>query len=135
MFTYSFADLLGQVRSQPPLLQFWLATLIFVTVIWPAFLIRHRAVRIFWRWQWANLIIGGALMQAYGLSRIVSLSHLLFWTPALIYLIRVQWQVHAPASRLWMMTAIVVMGISLVFDTRDFLAYLNGATGLIGTDH
>lgn len=135
MFTYTVPEVFAQLRALPGVLQAWLAVLIFVTLIWPISLIRHRVVRIFWRWQWANIFFGGTLMLVYGLSRIASLSHLLFWTPAVVYLI---WTLQRPEPRtvrVWAMVAIGVMSASLILDVRDFRDYLNGATGLIGADH
>lgn len=131
MLKYGFSDMVSQALGLPPYVLVWLAWLVAVTIIAPAFFVRHREARVVLYWQAANAVFGVVLWSLVGLVRLLSLSHVLFWTPAVIYLFR-----NRPARRqgpfaTWVHLALVSMGISLVLDVVELIRYASGARGLM----
>lgn len=131
MFQYGLSDMLNQILALPPHLLGWLLWLTAITLFAPLFFMRHRETRVMLGWQLANIIFGTALFSMFGLVRLLSLSHLLFWTPAAIYLYRNRPQDWQSPFGIWLYAALVTMSISLVLDEIELLRYLFGARGLI----
>ncbi|NNF57260.1 MAG: hypothetical protein HKN04_03380 [Rhodothermaceae bacterium] len=132
MFKYGLSDMVSQALDLPPYVLGWLAWLVAVTVIAPIFFIRHREARVVLYWQAANAAFGLALWSVVGLVRLLSLSHVLFWTPAVIYLSQ-----HRPERRqtlfdTWVYLALISMGISLALDVVELVRYASGARELLG---
>ena len=80
-----------------------------------------------------NLIFMSALFHKYGYTRILGLSHVIFWTPLLAYL----WKTRkAHPERIWIgrfvKVAMVVIFISLVFDYTDVIRYVLGDRAIVG---
>lgn len=87
------------------------------------------------RWTWLLLILGAAsvltLYAQTGYSRLLGLGHVIFWTPALIYLWhqRAHWNVRSTWFGKWAIAASVVIAISLAFDYADVSRWLLGERG------
>ncbi|MDB2438936.1 hypothetical protein N9W89_09495 [Hellea sp.] len=74
-----------------------------------------------------NMMFMGALFHTYGYTRILGLSHVIFWTPLLAYLWKSR---NKDPERVWtgrfVKLAIVIIFISLLFDYTDVVRYVLG---------
>lgn len=87
----------------------------------------------------AGALLGGVMMdwlfQTYGFTRILGLAHLVFWTPAVAFLI---WRVKNGAVPLksvfgvYLAVLIATNSTSLIIDTVDVIRYLAGDTAIVG---
>lgn len=68
------------------------------------------------------------LYSIFGYERILGLGHIVFWTPALVWLWsrRAHWQVRETLAGKYLVLAVAVMVISLVFDVTDAARWLLG---------
>lgn len=68
------------------------------------------------------------LYHCFGYSRILGLAHIIFWTPAVVYLLRIRptWRVLETWLGKWIIVALAVMLISLAFDYVDLARWLLG---------
>lgn len=131
MFKYGLADMVSQALGLPAHVLVWLAWLVAVTVVAPAFFVRHREARVVLYWQAANAAFGLALWSAVGLVRLLSLSHVLFWTPAVVYLYRNRPERRRGPFDTWVYLALASMGVSLVLDVVELIRYAAGERGLM----
>jgi len=86
-----------------------------------------------WRPRWmliamaANLVFMSGLFHKFGYSRILGLSHVIFWTPLLAYLWKNR---NKNPEREWIgrfvKVAIAIIFISLLFDYTDVIRYILG---------
>ncbi len=77
----------------------------------------------------ANIIIILTLFGTFGYVRLLGLSHILVWTPLLVYLLkkRQPFKDENPAGKyLYLFMAVII--ISLVFDYVDLVRYFMGDT-------
>ncbi len=74
-----------------------------------------------------NIIFMSLLFMQFGYTRILGLSHIVFWTPLLTYLWkkRAAIQNHIWATR-WMWGVMIVNGLSLLIDYTDVIRYVLG---------
>ena len=68
------------------------------------------------------------LYHYFGYSRILGLSHIVFWTPAVVYLLKIRptWRVRETWLGKWIVVTLAVMLISLAFDYVDLVRWLMG---------
>lgn len=132
MFQFTISEMLDQALAMPIHVQLWLAWLLLVTVVTPLFLLSHRQARVLLYWQVGNALFGLTLWSAVGLVRLLSLSHLLFWIPAVVYLLRHRLQEKRTWFGTWVDIAIASMSVSLVIDVVELARYALGERGLIG---
>ena len=80
-----------------------------------------------------NLIFMSALFQKFGYTRILGLSHVIFWTPLLAYLWKSR---NSHPERLWtgrfVKIAMVIIFVSLLFDYSDVIRYVLGDHAVVG---
>lgn len=70
------------------------------------------------------------LYQLAGYTRLLGLSHVLFWTPLVVYLYRrLSSLVGPPLFERWMRLLLATNGLSLLIDSVDVLRYLLGDRG------
>jgi len=91
-----------------------------------------------WRPRWmviamaANLVFMSALFHTYGYTRILGLSHVIFWTPLLAYLWKTR---NKHPEREWtgrfVKVAIAIIFISLLFDYTDVARYVLGDRAVV----
>ena len=74
-----------------------------------------------------TLISTMALGMAIGWNKLWGVTHLVFWTPVVIYYIR-RWPFVEKKSvfGVWFVLALATMIVSLVFDAKDLVEYLMG---------
>ena len=75
----------------------------------------------------ANIIFMVLLYNQFGYTRILGLSHIIFWTPLLAYLWKKRgaYPAHLWANR-WMWGIMIINGLSLLIDYTDVIRYLLG---------
>jgi hypothetical protein len=120
----------ADVARQPQWVQHWLDIMV---IVLGGFSLVFSFVRVEARWVLAGFLLGAAtllgLYSQIGYSRLLGLAHVIFWTPVLIYLLRrrAQWRVKETLSGKWIVLAVMILTISLVFDYTDVIRWVFGA--------
>ena len=119
----SFTDHLMQ---QPLWVPLWVGWMVVVNTAAVLFL-RHPPARwVLAAWV-GNMLTMQALFAAVGYVRLLGLSHVLWWTPLVIYLApRWQGTGEPTAYRIWLRVLFVTILLSLVLDYIDVARYLLG---------
>jgi len=105
-----------------------------VIVLAPLCFFRHRQGRIAVLFSFVFLALQLPLLRMVGLTNLLSLTHLVIWSPLVVYLCR---ELRFRRIRIpslfggWAMLAISTCVISLVFDVRDFGRWIAGARGVV----
>ena len=119
----------ADVAKQPQWVQVWLDVMMVVLLGLSAV---FSFVRVEARWVLAGFLLGAAtllgLYSQIGYSRLLGIGHVIFWTPVLIYLLRrrAHWRVKETWAGKWIVAAVTVLTISLVFDYTDVARWLLG---------
>jgi len=118
-----FAD--GFLRTRP-VVRAWLVVLTVVLFIVPIFFLPIQAARMMILGQALHMFV--VVIYSYrGFSRLLGLSHLLAWTPALAYM---GWTLYqgepAGVFAMWLWTAVGVGGVCLFLDVVDLMRYALG---------
>lgn len=120
-------DMMQDIAREGPLLQSWVYWMIALNTAAILFVI-HRVEA---RWvlaAWiANLFLMGFLYETYGYTRILGLSHVVLWTPLLVYLWRRRSHFDSASwggRYLWLVSVTIL--VSLVFDYVDLVRYFLG---------
>ena len=117
------------ILRQPTWLLIWVGWLIIVNTACLFFLKRTEA-----RWVLAAWIANGLFMttlcELNGYNRLLGLSHIVFWTPLVIYLFkrREKFANFGLCAR-WLWAVILTNILSLVIDYLDVIRYLLGERG------
>lgn len=120
-----FKRVARQLAELPFGLQLWLAWLTFATLAIPLAFLSHPFFVVLMVCQGANIVFGGWLMLRYGLVKLLSLAHILFWTPMLGKFVFF----HGTLSGFELFVAysvITTVCISLILDFRDYLDWRRG---------
>ncbi|MEM7359913.1 MAG: hypothetical protein AAF431_12505 [Pseudomonadota bacterium] len=120
-------NLIERIAEGPQWVYWW--TRVIDTSNWllvPFAFYDRRALWALFAWV-VNIIIILSLYNIFGYVRILGLSHIIAWTPLLIYL----WKARKPfALENWtgryLYWFMVVIAISLAFDYVDLVRYLSG---------
>lgn len=119
--------MLDQVLQQPWWLQAWIFWLVVVNTAAVVFWRRIEARWVLLAWT-LNLPLITLLYERFGYTRILGLSHILCWTPLLVYLWRRRpWPGGAYGK--WLATLFVTNLASLAIDYLDVVRYLLGERG------
>lgn len=115
--------LLEGILDQPAWLLAWIGWMVAVNTACLFFLKRIEARWVLAAWI-ANAVFMTALCELNGYNRLLGLSHLVFWTPLVIYLFRRR----AGFGDLglaggWLWTVILTNSASLVVDVIDVIRY------------
>lgn len=120
-------DLMDHINSSPLHWKLWMNVLMIFN--FGAILFALKDVRA--RWVVMAMIGNGLFMSLlytqFGYTRILGLSHIVFWTPLLVYLWKKRnaFLDHVWATR-WMWGVMIVNGLSLLIDYTDVIRYLLG---------
>ena len=120
-------DLMDHINSSPLHWKLWMNVLMIFN--FGAILFALKDVRA--RWVVMAMIGNGLFMSVlysqFGYTRILGLSHIVFWTPLLAYLWKKRnaFLDHVWATR-WMWGVMIVNGLSLLIDYTDVIRYLLG---------
>lgn len=130
------ATLADAIAMQPVWLKSWIYLLV-ATNIASLFFIAKR-VDGKWRPRWEALAIllsffaAGAFMEwlygQYGYVRLLGLAHLIFWTPAYVWIFSRRKQLIESAAIFgkYLIAYLLINGISLVIDLIDVVRYYTG---------
>lgn len=126
-------ELMDFIRAEPLPLFMWVVVLMLMNTVSVLFFKRIEALWVLATWI-ANGIFMSFLLAQFGYTRILGLSHVVFWTPLLIYLWRrrVSWAVSATLSGKWLLGLFAVNLASLIVDYLDVIRYLMGDTATLG---
>lgn len=122
-------DLIDRIAEGPAWVYWW--TRVIDTSNWLLLAFAYFDTRARWAFlAWLfNIIVIITLYNVFGYTRILGLSHILAWTPLLIYLLRQRkpffQETLAGKYLYWFMA---VIGTSLAFDYLDLVRFFSGAT-------
>jgi hypothetical protein len=115
------------IAQQPVWLQAWVYWMVLVNLGSVVF-VRQRVEA---RWVLGLFLVNGIFMSwlndVQGFTRLLGLSHVIFWTPLLIYLIRriPRIETRSPFG-VYVRIVLATNGVSLVVDYVDVIRYLLG---------
>ena len=121
------ATLGSHIMNQAPWLVAWVGWIVFVNVVSVIFAIRHAEAR----WVLVAFVVNVPLMNllydSYGFVRVLGLSHIIVWTPLLVFLIlrRSRFNPRTPFGA-WITALMVTNATSLVVDYVDLARFLMG---------
>ena len=120
-------DMMANIAAEGPLLQGWVYWLMIVNTASILFVIHRVEARwVLAAWV-ANLFLMGFLYDTFGYTRILGLSHIVLWTPLLVYLWRRRSEIDASSwggRYLWVL--FITNFVSLIFDYVDLVRYFLG---------
>ncbi|QEG22354.1 hypothetical protein [Mariniblastus fucicola] len=128
-----FEQFAADVAAQPQWLQIWGNILGPVTLLsMILFLFRRNLIPV----ALLTVFVLPSMLLLYhnfGYSRILGLAHIVFWTPADVYLLKIRttWRVRETWLGKWIIVALAVMLISLAFDYVDLARWLLGDRGRV----
>ncbi len=132
MFEYSLSDLAAQFGALPLPLHLWIGWLALICFVVPCLFIRRREARVILGLQACNLIFIVAIALAFGLVRLTSLAHVVFWTPMAVYAIRwIPVTERSSAFGLWLRVFALTVLVSLAMDYVDVARYLLGDRAIV----
>jgi len=121
-----FPGMMGEILKEPLWLQAWILWMVVINTASVLF-IRHRdgkAVLAAWV---GNLVFMNLLFYLNGYNRLLGLSHVVFWTPLLVYIVLPPWDSDARTPYgVWLRVLVLTNGISLIVDYIDVVRYLLG---------
>jgi len=118
--------MLDHILQEPVWLQVWVFWMMGINTLSLLF-VRHAEGRwVLAAWV-VNVVFMSVLFQLNGYNRLLGLSHVLFWTPLVIYLFR-RWRALFGRGlfSVWIVTLLLTNSLSLVVDYIDVVRYLIG---------
>ncbi|WOF75571.1 hypothetical protein QMT40_003244 [Parvibaculaceae bacterium PLY_AMNH_Bact1] len=127
-FRYSFDDMQSHSAAFPPYLQVWLnwmTGLQFASFVVLMFNRHNRLLQVVAAAAFANYLMGYPIAATFGPVRLLALGHILFWAPALIFVLHqrneITWRsVVGVYLALWLVTT----SISVPIDAVELFRYL-----------
>lgn len=118
--------LMQNIFAQPTWLVAWVGWLMLVNTASVIFVRQVPARWVLAAWI-GNALTMTALHVEFGFTRILGLSHVIWWTPLLIYLWRAQaLRTLTGPARHWLLALVLSNGVSLVVDYVDVARYALG---------
>ncbi len=118
--------MISHILGEPLWLQAWVGWLVIVNTASLLFSARVEARWVLAAWL-CNLVFMSALYEWNGYNRLLGLSHVVWWTPLLVYLFRRRELVpRAGAFGRWIRILVLSDAASLVIDYVDVLRYALG---------
>lgn len=126
-------DLMDFIMAEPLPLKAWVFVLMIMNTLSIVFLKRVEARWVLAAWI-LNMVFMSFLFTLYGYTRMLGLSHIVYWTPLLIYLWRRRgaWNVSGSLTGKWIAGLFTVNLISLLVDYVDVIRYLLGDHATLG---
>ena len=119
--------------SQPLWLVIWIAVLVGIHIAAVPLAFKDMRPRVMVIAMILNGIFMSALFSKFGYTRILGLSHVIFWTPVLAYLWKTR---HDHPERIWIgrfiRVSMAVIFISLLVDYVDVIRYILGDRAVVG---
>ena len=124
--------LMDKILTEPAWLVAWVMTMMVLNTAAVFFLSRTEARWILAAWV-GNLIFMSTLFEFFGYVRLLGLSHVIFWTPLLVYLFarRNSWDLSSLSGK-YIALLFAVNATSLVIDYIDVGRWLAGARAPLG---
>ncbi len=121
------ATLLDHILNQSPVLKIWVFWLMIVNTASVLFVFRHVDARWVLAAWLINLSLMDYLYETYGFVRLLGLSHVIVWTPLLVY-VGGRWRTFDPRSSfgVWIFALLATNAVSLLFDYVDVARYFLG---------
>ena len=122
-----FIDFHRGVIKMPVLWQLWLALLVAGNLVVPLLFIDRLESQVVLAAMMGGFFLMVALTGFTGFTRLLGLGHLVFWAPAVIYLLGRLGEV--PANDLfgiWLRALLVINIASLIIDAVDVIRYMGG---------
>ena len=124
MFDYPikfFSILYGE--TQPLWVQVWVSWMIIINTLSIVFIKKRLGQIVFVVWN-LNGISMVVFFAVYGYSRLLGMSHIIWWTPLIIYLWKVRNEEREPKFyNIWFWTLFITIGLSLIIDYIDVFRY------------
>lgn len=119
-------EFMAEVLKQPWWLKSWIFWLILVNTASVVFVRRLEARWVLAAWV-SNAVLMNLLYAQLGYVRLLGLSHVIFWTPLLVYLYRRRGEwAGAGAYGAWLKVLVFTDAASLLIDYLDVVRYLLG---------
>lgn len=118
--------MISHILQEPAWLQAWIAWMVLVNSASAAFLRQTEARWVLAAWL-GNLVTMSALYELNGYNRLLGLSHVLWWTPLLVYLFGLRGTLpRGTPFGVWVALLFLTNATSLVIDYVDVVRYLLG---------
>lgn len=121
------------MMAQPTWLVIWIAVLVGLHIVAIPLAFKDWRPRVMVIVMILNGMFMSALFSKYGYTRILGLSHIIFWTPLLAYLWKSR---NAHPKRVWtgrfVKLAMLIILISLLVDYADVIRYVLGDRAVVG---
>lgn len=119
-------DFVAHLLGQPLWVQLWVAWMGIINMAAIAFWPRREALTVLIVFA-ANVAFMNLLFAIGGFNRLLGLSHVLWWTPLVVYLVRRLPAISASTGfGRWVRVLIATNALSLVIDYTDVVRYLLG---------
>jgi hypothetical protein len=120
--------MLEHILHEPFWLKVWIFWLVFLNSASILFVRRPEGRWVLVAWL-ANLVTMNRLFDAYGYTRILGLSHVLWWSPLLVYLFRRRASFGEGAFGGWARWLALSIAVSLAIDYVDVARWALGDRG------
>lgn len=118
-------DMMAKIMSEPLWLQAWVYWMMVLNSAALLFLRYPQGKAVLAAWV-GNIITMSILFEMVGYVRLLGLSHVIWWTPLVIYLFRSRASFPAGLAATWLWVLLITNSASLVVDYIDVLRYLMG---------
>ncbi len=118
-------NMMIKIMAEPIWLQAWVGWMMLLNTAALLFL-KHKQAKVVLAVWVGNVITMAVLYEMVGYVRLLGLSHVIWWTPLVIYLFRQRKQFPTGAGATWLWIVLLTNSASLVIDYLDVLRYLMG---------
>jgi hypothetical protein len=124
--------MMAQILAEPLWLVVWVLILMIANTASVLFVKRVEARWVLLAWV-INLPLMGFLYQTFGYVRLLGLSHVILWTPLVIYLWmrRTDWMPPRTLADRWVVLVFTVNLLSLLIDYIDVFRWVSGERGAL----
>lgn len=117
---------MGHMLQESLSIQLWVYWLMLINTAALLFIKTREGQVVFGAWV-GNIITMNVLFEIYGWVKLLGLSHLIWWTPLVVYLaMRLPMRSAGSATGAYIRILLITIIISLVFDYYDVYLYLTG---------
>lgn len=118
-------EFMGKIFSEPLWLQAWVSWMMLINTAALLFLKHSQAKVVLVAWV-GNIITMTVLFEMYGYVRLLGLSHVIWWTPLVIYLFSYRRNFPTGAVATWLWILMCTNMASLLVDYMDVARYFMG---------
>jgi len=119
-------DMMSDIMTEPLWLQAWVGWMMLINTA-SLFFLSYREPRVVLGVWIGNIITMTGMYEYFGYVRFLGLSHVIWWTPLVIFLVMRLSQIEkGKRVRTWILVLIATNVVSLVVDYIDVARYLLG---------